>query len=133
MHKNKKSGRIARPQLNAFRRFMEAEVNCYIAFARLMTNDRQKVVSVLDYLAQRHADHAVGSCGWDPRAEEDLRIAYLQLREIEKGMAAAWRQWASALLEAHPSQFDCRVAILGLLKQFRYCLGLVEGVGLLPK
>lgn len=117
------------PQLDAFKRFIEAEVNCCIAFVRLTTADRQKVVSLLKYSAQRHADHAVDSYGWDPQAKHDLRICYLQLREIAKGMATAWRRWESELLKGYPSQFDCSAAIRGLLKQLDYCLGWVAGVG----
>jgi hypothetical protein len=129
MRKTKNSDRDAGPQLDAFKRFIEAEVNCCVVFVRLTTADRQKVVSHLKHCAQRHADHAVDSYGWDSRAKDDLRICYLQLREIAKGMAAAWRRWASELLKAHPSQFDCCAAIRGLLKQMDYCLGWIVGVG----
>jgi|HubBroStandDraft_5_1064220.scaffolds.fasta_scaffold373586_2 hypothetical protein len=129
MQKTKDSDRDIEPKLVAFRHFIYAEVDCCIEFSRLTTIDRQKVVSVLSHRAQRHADHAHDSFGWDPQAKNDLRNCHVQLREISEGMADAWRRWAAALLKAHPSQFDCSAAILGLLKQFNYCLGLVEGGG----
>ena len=128
MHKTKNSDRDAGPQLDAFKRFIEAEINCSIAFVGLTTADRQKVKSLLKHEAQRHADLAHDSYGWEPRAKDDLRICYLQLREIEKGMATAWRRWASELLKGYPSQFDCSMAIRSLLKQLDYCLGWVVGV-----
>jgi hypothetical protein len=129
MHKTKNSGRDVGPQLDAFKRFTEAEVNCCIAFVQLTTADRHMVESLLEHQAQRHAAFADDSYGWEPRAKDDLRICYLQLREIAKGMATAWRRWASELLKGYPSQFDCSVAIRSLLKQLDYCLRWVVGVG----
>ncbi len=129
MQETRNSSQNAGPRLDAFKRFIEAELNCCIAFVRLTTSDRQNIVSLLSHHAQRHADRADDSFCWDPQTKDGLRICYLQLREVSKGMAAAWRRWASELLKAHPSQFDCSAAIRGLVKQFNYCLGLVEGVG----
>ena len=129
MQKTKNIGRDAGSRLDAFKRFIEAELNCCIAFVGLTASDRQKVLTVLNHRAQLHADRAVDSFGWDSQAKDDLRNCYLQLRDFSKGMAAVWRRWASELLKAHPSQFDCSAAIRGLQKQLNYCLGFVEGVG----
>jgi hypothetical protein len=103
---------IHEPEYLAPSKLKGGAVKMYNAYARLTTQNRQKV----DELLLVHAFMPSGTnaylSGEDCSAVQ-RSFRYDQLQEISQEVADAWLYWSLEIASTRPSRLACRKAILG--------------------